>query len=280
MERDGIMVERVSKPRGAPRPVAVIVVARHGSANLADFKFPKGKEGLYPLKPEAKKIARSNGRRLFAFLKDEGVLPRLQKHGAYLHTAPTPYVRAVETAVAINQGLAGALKRNGVTVTASSRNLSPVKSLRFVKMPVWEYPPDNSRAAKSGLWQEDAWASGKRLENWETVQEVERRTGTPGMLRHLITSLVQQNTRRFARKPLPMYSWVSHGSGRAAAELDRPRGPVGFALSNLLTVGERKQFGIPPEIARDELVAVILHSDGSIKARHIAPESRVGLSKS
>ena len=166
--------------------VGVVVIERHGVVSKKR-KFPLAWQGLYPLKEQGIRAAGKVGEKLFQFLSRQGVVRHMQQRGAYLHFAPSPYVRAVETAHYTSAKLAEMLAKNGVKVNASVRHGEPIQSLRFLEPYDFpHYPPAGSKADKKAVEDEEDWIRGKPVESMEPMQNVEKRTKAPARLLNLM----------------------------------------------------------------------------------------------
>lgn len=261
-------------PEKSLTPVGVIVLERHGKVKTW-LKYPIREQGRYPLTDQARQDARTVGVKLVQYLREKGVLKHFRDNGVKMHLAPTPFVRAVETAEETAGGIEAELESIGIPLSKAGNHLRPVTSLAFIKTsPLPHYPKEGSSNDKRGKSREARWAEGQAVGGWEPLSRVRSRTRTPVWLRKMNTPKDQPapagDSSSNSREPLRLYGWVSHGPFRNPKKLRRGVSPIGHALSQLLTPAERKQFGIPVEIARGEMVAVVLYSDGSIHAKHLS----------
>jgi len=258
-------------------PIGVIMIERHGRVQT-EMKFPLNEQGRYPLTAEARAEAREIGKKLYGYLNEQGLLDVMAKNGAYLHFAPSPYVRAIETGEQTALKLHRLLNKQGIKVQTALRHKEPVESLRFLKVPDMEHYP----ASKSVIdlkWSEEENAfvrskepGGKTPEGWEDLDHAIRRAKTPAMLRKEIVRRFLENEKQNKKHgPFPVHAWISHGPGAKAEDLTEPRSPIGFALKHLFSPKERQQFNLPVELVRGQAVAAIVYSDGSVHARHLKP---------
>ncbi len=169
-------------------PIGVIMIERHGRVKV-DKKYPETRkgQGRYELTDEAKSEARKIGDKTFDYLEEQGLVKLMQKHGVYIHAAPSDYVRAGQTGSSTSSAFFDKLLENEVEVRHSKEHLRPKPSMRFLEVPdIAQYPPSDSETQR--LWEnvEERLAKGEKIPGWEHNKTTEKRTATAAKLRRLL----------------------------------------------------------------------------------------------